>query len=132
MTIIQLPLQQIHRSMAPAFSFQHPSSEQPGEEREPIKHNADVKVKKVSELPDTFTNVRPVLITKNPNPPTVRSLPYPAHVSIRSHLKEKYAWLEKVLSWRMWVMRSVSHGHPIMQHRSQPFGVSITSLLPLL
>ena len=37
--------------------FQHPSSEQLGEEREAIKLNADVKVKKVPELPDAFTNV---------------------------------------------------------------------------
>ena len=37
--------------------FQHPSSEQLGEEREPIKLNADVKVKKVPELPDAFTYV---------------------------------------------------------------------------
>ena len=37
--------------------FQHPSSEQPGEEREPIKLNADMTVKKVPELPDAFTNV---------------------------------------------------------------------------
>ena len=37
--------------------FQHPTSEQLGEEREPIKLNADVKVKKVPELPNAFTNV---------------------------------------------------------------------------
>ena len=37
--------------------FQHPSSEQLGEEREPIKFNADVKVKKIPELPHAFTNV---------------------------------------------------------------------------
>ena len=37
--------------------FQHPTSEQLGEEREPIKLNAAVKVKKVPELPNAFTNV---------------------------------------------------------------------------
>ena len=40
---------------------------------------------------------------------------------------------KRCLSHKVWTMRSVSHGHPIMQRRrSQPFEVSITSLLPLL
>ena len=114
--------------------FQHPSSEQLGEEREPIKLNADVKLKKVPELPDAFTNVWPAFITKNPNPPTAGSLPYPAPESIWSHLKEEYAWLEKVsLSQSVDdAIRITCASHHAMQKRSQPFEVSITSLLPLL
>ena len=114
--------------------FQHPSSEQLGEKRKPIKLNADVKLKKVPELPDAFTNVWPAFITKNPNPPTAGSLPYPAPGSIWSHLKEEYAWLEKVsLSQSVDdAIRITWASHHAMQKRSQPFEVSITSLLPLL
>ena len=114
--------------------FQHPSSELLGEEREPIKLNADVKAKKVTELPDAFTNVRPAFITKNQNPPTAGSLPYPAPESIWSHLKEEYAWLEKVsLSQSVGDAISITWtSHHATQKRSQPFEVSITSLLPLL
>ena len=114
--------------------FQHPSSEQPGEERDPIKLNAGVKVKKVPELPEAFTNVRPAFINGNPNPPSVESLPNPEPELIRSHLKEEYAWLQKVS-----VSESVDDAVSITwssfhatQKRSQPFEVSITSLMPLL
>lgn len=49
--------------------FRHPSTENAGEEREVPKVKSDVKVKKVPELPEAFTNVLPAYITKNPNPP---------------------------------------------------------------
>ena len=66
--------------------FQHPSSEYPGEERKPQKLSTDVRVKKVPELPEAFTHVRPAYITKNPNPPAVGSNSYPAPESIQSHM----------------------------------------------
>lgn len=42
--------------------FQHPSLDHAGEVREPLILNPDIRVKKVSELPEAFTSVRPAYI----------------------------------------------------------------------
>ena len=53
-------------------------------------------MKKVPELPEVFTNVKPAYFTNNPNPPAVPSQLYPSPLSIKSHLREEYRWLEEV------------------------------------
>eukprot|EP00745_Piridium_sociabile_P026549 TRINITY_DN4240_c0_g1_i3.p1 TRINITY_DN4240_c0_g1~~TRINITY_DN4240_c0_g1_i3.p1 ORF type:complete len:1496 (-),score=398.92 TRINITY_DN4240_c0_g1_i3:837-5324(-) len=114
--------------------FQHPSSDSPGEERVPLKLSTDVRVHKVPELPDAFTNVQPAYITKNPNPAVVEAHPYPAPESIHLHLKQEYNWLEEVFLTET-VGDEVSitwAAHHAAQKRGLPFEVSITSLLPLL
>jgi len=113
--------------------FQHPSPKYVGEEHELLKLS-EVKVKKVPELPETYTNVCPAYITKNPNPPPVVCHSFPAPESIQSHLKEEYSWLEDVfltedvadavcITWS---------AHHAKQKRSQPFEVSISALMPLM
>lgn len=76
--------------------FQHPSSEQPGEECEQFKLNTDIKAKKFPELPETFTFFMQTYITKIPNLSVVESHLYPAPESIQSHLMQEYTWLEEV------------------------------------
>lgn len=111
--------------------FQHPSSGSPGQEREPVKLNADSRVKKVPELPEAFTNVKPAYMMKKPNPPAV---PSPTLHSIQPYLKEEYNWLEEVsLTESVGDSLSITWAsHHASQKRSQPFEVSITSLLPLI
>ena len=46
--------------------FQHPSTENAGDEHEPLKLESEMKVKKVPELPEAYTNIRPAYITINP------------------------------------------------------------------
>jgi len=50
-----------------------------------------VKVKKVPELPEAFTNVLPDYIKKNPNPPPAAYHSLQAPESIQSHLKQEFA-----------------------------------------
>ena len=76
--------------------FQHPSTENAGDEREPLKLKSEMKVKKVPELPEAYTNIRPAYIAQNPNPLPVASPSLPAPELISSHLKEEYYWLEEV------------------------------------
>ena len=83
---------------------------------------------------DLITNVRPAYITKHHNPPPVASQSYPAPESIHSHLKEEYTWLENVFLTES-VGDAVSitwAAYHATQNMSQPFEVSITSLLPLI
>ena len=42
--------------------FQHPSTEIAGDEREPLNLESEMKVKKVPELPEAYTNIRPAYI----------------------------------------------------------------------
>ena len=86
--------------------FQHPSTENAGDEREPLKLESEMKVKKVPELPEAYTNIRPAYITINPNPPPVASQSLPAPESIWSHLKEEYSWLEELLRRTCAVVRN--------------------------
>ena len=114
--------------------FQHPSPEHPGEEREPVKLSGDYRVKKVPELPEAFTNVKPAYLTKNPKPPAVPRKLYQALHSIQPHLKEEYRWLDEVsVTERVGDTLSITWAaHHAAQKRSQPFQVSMTSLLPLI
>ena len=113
--------------------FQHPSTENAGDEREPLKLESEMKVKKVPELPEAYTNIRPAYITQNPNPPPVASPSLPAPESISSHLKEEYYWLEEVFLTEE-VADAVSitwSAHHATQKRSHPFEVSISAMMPL-
>ena len=79
--------------------FQHPRPYYAGELREAAARiNDDTsKVKRVPELPESFTNVRPAHIAKNPTPSKEVSLTQPSPNSIQSHLKEEECgWLEQV------------------------------------
>ena len=113
--------------------FQHPSTENAGDEREPLKLESEMKVKKVPELPEAYTNIGPAYITQNPNPPPVTSPSLPAPESISSHLKEEYYWLEEVFLTKE-VADAVSikwSAHHATQKRSHPFEVSISVMMPL-
>ena len=111
--------------------FQHPTSENQGEVREPNKIR-NSKAKKVPELPDSYTNVHPAFFTKkNPCPPkgniTYDSLP-------KILLTKEYEWLEQVsltqtLDDEVNITWSTYHAE---KKRGLEFEVSITSLLPLL
>lgn len=111
--------------------FQHTTPDDQGEVREPVAiktHN----VKKVPELPDSYTNVRPAFFAKkNPSPPksniTYESLP-------SLPLADEYEWLQKV-SLTQEVGDEVNitwSAHHAEKKRGLEFEVSITSLLPLL
>ena len=43
--------------------FQHPSTEKAGDKREPLNLESEMKIKKVPELPEAYTNIRPANIT---------------------------------------------------------------------
>ena len=87
------------------------------------------KVKRVPELPESFTNVRPAHIAKIPTPPKEVSLTLPSPNFIQSHLKKECAWLEQVCLTEN-VTDAVSITWAV--HHATPFEVSISSLLPLI
>ena len=61
----------------------------PGELREaPMINDHTNSVKRVPELPESFTHVRPAHIAKNPTPHKEVSLTLPSPTFIQSHLKE--------------------------------------------
>ena len=104
-----------------------------GEERV-VRLNENMKMKRVPELPEAYTNVRPANIPKKPSPPPVVCHSIPAPQSIQSQLKEEFAWLEEVS-----LTENVSDGvsitwsaHHAARKRSKPFEVSISALMPLL
>lgn len=114
--------------------FQNPSAENPGLRREPLQFTAGSKVKKVPELPESYTNVKPAYISKSPDPPGKPGLSLPDPDSFQSHREEEFIWMEKVfhaseldentnITWS---------AHHASQSRNPPFEVSIASLLPLL
>ena len=111
--------------------FQHPTEDDKGEERSQLNFGQE-KVKRVPELPDSFTNVRPAFFTKNkPSPPTSGFTHPDTNLLIGPQLAMEYEWLEKVtvpdgpveVTWS---------AHHASHKRGKSFEVSITSLLPLL
>ena len=112
--------------------FQHPRPYHAGEQREaPMIKDDTSKVKRVPELPGSFTNVRPAHIAKN-IPLHPKSLTLPSTNSIQSRLKEECAWLKQVCLTEN-VADAVSITvHHATQKRGKPFEVSISSLLPLI
>lgn len=114
--------------------FQHPDLEESGEERQHLKPNSDLRVKKVRELPEAYTNVPPAHISKAPLPPDGHSHSYPAPEAISNHMKEEFCWLEEVnltetIDDKVSITWSSFHA---ARKRNRLFEVSISVLLPLL
>jgi len=49
------------------------------------------KIKKVPDLPEAYTNVKPANLRENPKPSVTTSFALPAIDSITAHLKQKFA-----------------------------------------
>ena len=114
--------------------FQHPSIDNHGQERQPIYVNEN-RVRKVPELPESFTSVPPAYVmNKKPNPPATIIPNLPEVSMFKNNLTQEYEWLDKVmLTENVDAQMSISwSAHHAKQRRNQPFEVSISSLLPLL
>ena len=114
--------------------FQHPTSDNEGEKREPLQLSEN-KVKKIPDLPESFTNIHPAFFArKNPYPPRFGD-PNGQDINIpRLQLKAEYEWLEKV-SVTQEIDSEVNvtwSSHHASMRRGPNFEVTITSLLPLL
>lgn len=79
-----------------ASVFQHINTDGEGEERDPLRLiDGTKKAKRVPELLESYTNIRPACIVQKPNPPSIEAPHFPAPDLIRSH-KEEYPWLDEV------------------------------------
>ena len=114
--------------------FQYPTQANEGEKRKPFQIR-DLSVKKVPELPETFTNIRPTAFTsKNPSPPRVE---HPTNIKTHQaclKLADEIEWLDKVSGTeQLDVNLSITWpAHHASKQRGVAFDESITSLLPLL
>lgn len=114
--------------------FQHPAPDHAGDRREPPIINTDNRVKRIPELPETYTSIWPAFLTKNPDPPLAVHQTLPSPKVIQLHLKDEYAWLEQ-MSLTEYVAVEVGvtwAAYHAQQKRGKPFEVRITLLLPLL
>ena len=111
--------------------FQHPTSENRGEVREPIciRNN---KVKRVPELPDSYVNVHPASFTKKNPSPTKGNITYDSLPNIV--FTREYEWLEHVsLTYQMGDEVNITwSANDAEKNQGRESEVSITSLLPLL
>ena len=113
--------------------FQYPSSTNDGEMRDPLQIRYK-SVKKVPELPKSFTNIFPVAMKGKVLPPKSGC---PVSLDIERanlSLKNEFAWLENVcltetMNDRVGITWSAHHAS---KKRGIAFEVSITSFLPLL
>lgn len=114
--------------------FQHPSPDNEGEIRPPLQLS-DNRAKKIPEIPESFTNIRPAFFNKkNPEPRPITNIPLQDPTVFSRNFAPEYDWLETV-SLTQEVNDSASitwSAHHASQRRSQGFDVSITSLFPLL
>ena len=112
--------------------FQYPTSDNKGEKLEPFQIR-DHSVKKVPELPDSYTNVRPAAFpSKNPSPPRANTTAT-THLP-KLQLSNEFEWLEKV-SLTQNIESNISlnwSAHHASMNRGLAFEASITALLPLL
>ena len=111
--------------------FQHPTSNNAGEKRYQLSFR-NPGVKKVPELPDSYTNIHPAVFkTKKPLPPKNDNQ---LHIDNPFSLGPEFDWLESVrltetvdanvqMTWT---------AHNISKQREKPFKISLASLLPLL
>ncbi|KAK4304447.1 hypothetical protein Pmani_023602 [Petrolisthes manimaculis] len=110
--------------------FQHPSTDHEGTLQE--RCQIDTKVKTISKLPESYTNVPPAFFgKKNPKPPHVKSPPLLPSLD----LEPEFEWLQKVHLSDMVSTERVDiswAAHHASMKRSPSFEVTITSLLPLL
>ena len=74
--------------------FQYPSSDNKGEKLEPFQIT-DQSVKKVPELPDSYTNVRPAAFTSKIPSPAKSNIAATTHFP-KLQLTDEFKWLEKV------------------------------------
>lgn len=103
--------------------FQHPSSAHRGEEIRQLTLKPDVK--KMPQLPEAFTSVTSATNARNLSRLTAGFDSYTPPKSIHSHLKQEYAWLEKV---KVTEMADEETSITLASHHAK---VSICSLLPL-
>ena len=114
--------------------FQYPMEGDEGEKREPF-HIRDRSVKKVPELPETFTNIRPAAFTsKNLLPPKME---HPTSIKTDQaclKLADEVEWLDKVSVTDQLDadLRITWPAHYASKQRGLAFDESIASLLPLL
>ena len=111
--------------------FQHPSSENPGEECQPLKFISNARVHKIPELPESITNVKPAFIPKNPRPSIIQLQRYPAPESISHTLQKSTTGWRKCHSLKGTKICE-HHIPPYNTKARQTFEVSFSSLMPLL
>ncbi len=111
--------------------FQHTTPAHQGEIREPVSIK-NSNVKKVSQLPDSYTNVHPAFFAKKNPSPHRDNVTYTSLPSLS--VTDKYEWLLK-FSLTQEVAHEVNASwlaHHAEKKRGLEFEVSITSLLPFL
>ena len=89
--------------------FQHPTSENQGEGREigPVVS----KAKKVHELPESYTNVRPAFFSRQqPEPPSIEN---PIRLQ-KVNLEPEFNWLRRVVLSTLILKKRMCHGPFIM------------------
>lgn len=115
--------------------FQHPSTDNGGEERGNVTYGSKPNSKQIQSLPDAYSNVKPAFLKSKPEPPNIpgMTMKLPNDDYLTEILKDEYEWLYVVhlttedldkenLSW------SSFHAS---KKRGPTVEVSLTSLLPL-
>ena len=114
--------------------FQYPTQANEGEKRESFEIR-NFNVKKVPELPETYTNIHPAAFTsKNPLPPRTE---HPTNIKTDQaclKLSDETEWLDKVSSMEQMDVNLSSSwpAHHASKGMCPAFKESICSLLPLL
>ena len=120
--------------------FQHPSARLPGEEREPVALDLiPSNGKTVSQLPETYTNVQPVVLPKkDPSVPENHADAKGDLNALISATKEEFQWLETVRNVAeeqesFLGDKSVLWGvyHSSKQQQNENASLAISSLMPL-
>ena len=111
--------------------FQH--SPNNGIEQEKLVVPTGEKKKKISRLPESYTDVKPPGFMKQPLPPTNDSIPELPE-TIKTFLSQQFQWLEKVSLTEEWDsnVKITWSSHHADQLRERRFDVGVSSLLPLL
>lgn len=115
--------------------FQHPKSTDTPEPRDLRFLQEKPTSKKVSNLPETYTNIPPAFLKTKPTPPTVETpVQTPDQEYLLQNLRLEYDWLQHFSSTQdVSDTESVSwSSHHASQERGPKVEVSTSSLLPLL
>ena len=115
--------------------FQHPSTDNGGEERGNVTYGSKPNSKQIQSLPDAYSNVKPAFLKSKPKPPNIpgMTMKLPNDDYLTDILKDEYEWLNVVhitteemdkenLSWSSFYSS---------KKRGPTVEVSFTSLLPL-
>ena len=79
------------------YLFQHPMEDSQGEDRTLVLLSDKPKSKKISSLPETYTNVRPACLKAKPEPPILETPPTVFDGTyIYKNIMAEYEWLEHV------------------------------------